>query len=93
MFLAGAVVASWSLTQEVAGCSPFTVMINIVVTEFSEFSETFRKNPLAQGNQWQSYSWTCLVPRKGLILPADIRTELKILPSSTLFASVKISFR
>ena len=37
--LAGAVVASWSLTQEVAGSSPFTVMINIFVTEFTEFSE------------------------------------------------------
>ena len=29
MCLAGAVVASWSLTQEVAGSSPFTVMTNI----------------------------------------------------------------
>ena len=34
--LADAVVASWSLTQEVAGLSPFTVMTNIFVTEFSE---------------------------------------------------------
>ena len=31
-----AVVASWPLTQEVAGSSPFTVMTNIFVTEFSE---------------------------------------------------------
>ena len=40
--LAGALVASWSLTQEVAGwqvLSPFTVMTNIFVTEFTEFSE------------------------------------------------------
>ena len=37
--LAGAVVASWSLTQDVAGSSPFTVMTNIFVTEFSEFIE------------------------------------------------------
>ena len=37
--LAGIVAASWSLTQEVAGLSPFTVMTNIFVTEFSEFSE------------------------------------------------------
>ena len=44
MCLAGAVVASWSLTQEVAGSSPFTVMTNIYVTEFAEFSETFREN-------------------------------------------------
>ena len=34
--LAGRVVASWSLTQEVADLSPFTVMTNIFVTEFSE---------------------------------------------------------
>ena len=37
--LAGAVVASWSLTQEVAGSSPLTVMTNIFVTEFAEFRE------------------------------------------------------
>ena len=37
--LAGVMVASWSLTQEVAGSSTFTVMTNIFVTEFSEFSE------------------------------------------------------
>ena len=42
--LAGAAVASWSLTQEVLGSSPFTVMTNIFATEFAEFSETFRKN-------------------------------------------------
>ena len=34
MCLAGIVVTSWSLTQEVAGLSPFTVMTNIFVTEF-----------------------------------------------------------
>ena len=39
MRLVGAVVASWSLTQEMAGFSPFTVMTNIFVTEFSKFSE------------------------------------------------------
>ena len=39
MCLAGAVVASWSLTQEVAGLSPFTVVTNIFVTEFDELSE------------------------------------------------------
>ena len=39
MCLAGAVVASLSLTQEVAGSSAFTVMTNILVTEFSEISE------------------------------------------------------
>ena len=36
MYLAGAVVASWSLTQKVTGLSPFTVMANIFVTEFAE---------------------------------------------------------
>ena len=44
MFLAGAVVASWSLTQGMRGSSPITVMTNVFVTKFSEFSETFRKN-------------------------------------------------
>ena len=38
MRLAGAVVASWSLTLGVAGSNPFTVMINIFVTEFAECS-------------------------------------------------------
>ena len=39
MCLAGAVVASWSLTQEVAGSSPFTVMPYIFVPEFAAFCE------------------------------------------------------
>ena len=41
VYLAGAVVASWSLTRGdwVAGSSPFTVMKNISVTKFTEFSE------------------------------------------------------
>ena len=42
--LAGDVVASWCLTQEVAGSSPFTVMAAIFVTEFSV--KTFRKNSI-----------------------------------------------
>ena len=46
MCLAGTVVASWSLTQEVAGLSPFNVTTNIFVTEFSEFKETFRENSI-----------------------------------------------
>ena len=41
---AGTLVACWFFTQEVAGSSPFIVMINTFVTEFSEISETFRKN-------------------------------------------------
>ena len=39
MCLAGPVVASWSLTQDVAGLNPFTVMTNILITEFTEFNE------------------------------------------------------
>ena len=39
MYLADAVVASWSLTQEVAGLNPLTVMTNILVTEYREFGE------------------------------------------------------
>ena len=36
MCLAGAVVASWFLTQEVEGSKSFTVTTNIFVAEFSE---------------------------------------------------------
>ena len=36
MCLAGAMIACWSLTQEVAGSSPYTVMTNIFVTEFGK---------------------------------------------------------
>ena len=39
MCLAGGVVVSWYLTQEVAGSIPFTVITNIFVIEFAEFSE------------------------------------------------------
>ena len=40
MYFAYAVVASWSLTQHVAGSNAFTVKTNISVTEFSEFNES-----------------------------------------------------
>ena len=43
MCLAGAVV-SHTRGGCVVGLSPFSVMTNIFVTEFSEFSEAFRKN-------------------------------------------------
>ena len=43
MCLAGAVVASWSLTQQVAGSNPCNDKY-FFVTEFAEISETFRKN-------------------------------------------------
>ena len=39
MYLVGAVSASWSFKQEVAGSNPFTVMTNILITEFSKFKE------------------------------------------------------
>ena len=38
MSLDGAVVQPWSITQEMAGSNTFTVMANILVTEFSEFN-------------------------------------------------------
>ena len=43
MCLAGAVVASWSLTQEVVGSNVFTAMTNIFVTEFAEISENIQE--------------------------------------------------
>ena len=39
MCFATTVVASWSLTQEVAGLNPYAVMTNIFVAELTEFSE------------------------------------------------------
>ena len=37
--VAGAVVASWSPTQEVVGLSPLMLMTNVFVTELAEFRE------------------------------------------------------
>ena len=48
MCLAGAVVASWSLAEEVAG---LTVMTNYFVSEFAGFGEIFRKNSTACDNR------------------------------------------
>ena len=42
MYLAGAVVQPWSITQEVAGSNTFTVMANISITVLIEFNESFR---------------------------------------------------
>ena len=42
MCLAGAVVASWSLTQEVAGSSPFTVMTNTVMKNLGKTAMNYR---------------------------------------------------
>ena len=39
MCLAGAVVTYWSLAEEVTGLTPFTVMTNMFIPEFAEFSE------------------------------------------------------
>ena len=47
MCLAGAVVASWFITQETAGSDSFTVMTSIFVTEVPEFSE----------NIWEKLQW------------------------------------
>ena len=50
MCLAGTVVESWSLTQEMTGSNSFTLMTNIFfVTEFTEFSEShLGKTPTAR---------------------------------------------
>ena len=50
MCLVGAVVASWSLTHEVAGSSLFTVMRIIFVSELAEFN----------GNIWEKLQ--CIQP-------------------------------
>ena len=49
MCLAGAVVASWSLTHDREGSSPFTVMNKYFFPGFDEFSETFRENSILIG--------------------------------------------
>ena len=56
--LGDAMVASWSLTQEVVGLSPFTLMANIFfVTEFVSYSEKhLGTTPLPYGmmhKQWR----------------------------------------
>ena len=63
MCLAGAVAASWSLMQEVAGSSPFTVMTKIFVTEVNEFSE--RKQFLALG---KTQLYFCFSDEKNAVL-------------------------
>ena len=52
MCLAGTLIASWSLTQQVASLSPYTVMINIFVTEFSEFCENISENSIVRFPNW-----------------------------------------
>ena len=50
MCLAGSVVASWSLTQEVAGSNPFTVMTKIFILNSPNSVKKFRKTPMEQLN-------------------------------------------
>ena len=57
MCLVGVVVAYWYLKQETASLSPFTVMINIFITEFAEFSETFGKNSIDFGTSKETSTW------------------------------------
>ena len=47
--LAGTVVASWPLTQGVAGLSFFTVKTNILVTEFAEFRKNSNVHNILSG--------------------------------------------
>ena len=44
MCLAGFVVASWSLKQEVSGSGPFTVMTNIFSLNSLKLGITFKEN-------------------------------------------------
>ena len=46
MCLAGAVIASWSLTQEMAGLSLFTVMTNILSLNSANWMKTFSENSI-----------------------------------------------
>ena len=43
MRLVGAMVATRSLTHEVAGLKPFTAMTNIFSTEYSQFNEIIQR--------------------------------------------------
>ena len=49
MCLAGTVVASWSLIQEVAGSSPFTAMTNFLSLNLLNSVKTFKKNSITAG--------------------------------------------
>ena len=44
MCLAGDVVTSWSLMQEVVGLTLFTIMTNVFVAEFAEFIENIESS-------------------------------------------------
>ena len=45
MYLPGAVVASWTFTQEIAGSNPFSVLINSSVIEFRKLNENLLGKP------------------------------------------------
>ena len=49
MCLADTVVVSWSLIQEVAGSSPFTVITNFLSLNLLNSVKTFRKNSITAG--------------------------------------------
>ena len=70
MCLAGPVVASWSLTQEVAGSSPFTVMKNILSLNSANSVKKFRKN----SNEYQLKGIIIGVWRTGIVkLPNGVQ--------------------
>ena len=63
MCLVGAVVASWSLRQEMTGLNPFTVMTNIFGTEFNEFKENVqRKLKCSDRHQRRRFTLNSLDP-------------------------------
>ena len=63
MRLAGTVATSWSLTQEVAGLNPFTVMTNIFVAlNLANSGKTFREN----SNKFHTLQFNCKNAKKNL---------------------------
>ena len=98
--LAGTVVASWSLTQEVAGSSPFAVKTNILPLNSVK---TFRKNSIS--STLHLIIQCTIVPERNMfsqIIPRDFHVGLCfclqrdggnsiscILPAEALIGSVK----
>ena len=58
LWLTDAVVASWSLTQEVAGLNPFTVMTNILSLNSANSKKTFRENSI--NHDCHPVEWTAV---------------------------------
>ena len=72
MCLAGAVVASWFLTQEVVGSNPFTIMTIFLSLNSLNLVKTFRENSNDQGEKqptWKAWfqiitqSYLCVLLR------------------------------